>query len=59
MRVGLKRPRGERSCTLTEDVQKVRSAFRLSGIGHWPLFPTIVLAALVFAALFAPYLAPP
>ena len=40
-----------------QDVQKVRSAFRLSDIGHWPLFPTIVLAALVFAALFAPYLA--
>ena len=40
------------------DVQKVRRAFRFSGIGHWPLFPTVVLAALVFAALFAPYLAP-
>ena len=40
-----------------EDVQKVGKKFWLFGIGHWPLFPTIVLAALVFAALFAPYLA--
>jgi peptide/nickel transport system permease protein len=40
-----------------EDVQKVGKKFWLFGLGPWPLFPTIVLATLVFAALFAPYLA--
>jgi peptide/nickel transport system permease protein len=29
-----------------------------SGRRQWPVFPAIILAALVFAAIFAPYLAP-
>src|SRR5262245_41770471 len=54
----LQAAQGEEIVHVDADIQKVGKKFRLSGTGHWPLFPTVVLAALVFAALFAPYLAP-
>jgi peptide/nickel transport system permease protein len=38
----------------TQTLQKTRGS---SSRRQWPLFPSVVLSALVFAALFAPYLA--